>query len=66
MITGQQIIDAIAHADEWPDELQRLHAKIVQLEHDILRLEQERNAAQAKADFYYDAYISQQKRRGRK
>ena len=31
MITMQQMVDAIAHADEWPDELMRLRQENAEL-----------------------------------
>lgn len=63
MITGQQLLDAIVHADEWPDELMQLRQANAELQRRLDATTGALHEAQAKADFYYDAYISQQKRR---
>ena len=57
MVTMQQMVDAMLHADEWPDELLRLRQENAELRR---QLEVERARAQreqANSDFYFQLYL---------
>ena len=57
MITGQQLLDAIVHADEWPNELMRLRSENAELRRqlDVERAKAQRE--QASSDFYFQLYL---------
>ena len=63
MTTIAQVIDVVFNCDQIQDELAALRRENVDLRQHALRLEQERNAQQARADFYYTMATEKAKER---
>ena len=57
MITMQQMVDAIAHADEWPDELMRLRQENAELRSQLEVVTARAQREQARADFYFQMTV---------
>ena len=60
MTTIAKVIEVIFNTDEIQEQIARMQRELTQLRQDTQRLERERNAAIAKADFYYQLYLDQQ------
>ena len=66
MVTPQQVLDAMLHADEWPDELLRLRQENAELRRQLETERAHGNRMQSNYEFYLAAYTELLNRKERK